>query len=100
MLERWDRAADADSRGALLFMLWAFRMFDAVETGRGFARPWSAADPIGTPDGLRDPARAVATLEQVAELMRTRMGGLDLPWGQMNRIGEFPGNGAPGDPLG
>ncbi|HVH11430.1 MAG TPA: penicillin acylase family protein, partial [Longimicrobium sp.] len=70
------------------------------DTGRGFARPWSAADPIGTPDGLADPAAAVPALEAVAEMMRTRMGGLDAPWGQINRIGEFPGNGAPGDPLG
>lgn len=100
VLERWDRAADAESRGAMLFMLWAHRMFADVETGRGFARPWSAADPIGTPDGLADPARAVAALEQVAELMRTRMGGLDTPWGELNRIGGLPGNGAPGDPLG
>jgi acyl-homoserine-lactone acylase len=101
VLERWDRAANAESRGAMLFMLWAYRMFEGVpETGRGFARPWSAADPVGTPDGLADPAAAVAALEQVAELMRTRMGGLDLPWGQMNRIGELPGSGAPGDPLG
>lgn len=101
VLERWDRAADADSRGAMLFMLWAYRTFESIpETGRGFARPWSAADPMGTPDGLADPAAAVATLEQVAELMRTRMGGMDVPWGQLNRIGGLPGNGAPGDPLG
>lgn len=101
VLERWDRAAEADSRGAMLFLLWAYRMFEGVpETGEGFARPWSAADPVGTPDGLGNPAAAVAALEQVAELMRTRMGGMDTPWGQINRIGEFPGNGAPGDPLG
>jgi acyl-homoserine-lactone acylase len=101
VLERWDRAARPDSRGAMLFMLWAFRMFEGVpETGRGFARPWSPADPIGTPDGLADPAAAVAALEQVAELMRTRMGGLDVPWGALNRMGDRPGRGAPGDPLG
>jgi acyl-homoserine-lactone acylase len=101
VLERWDRAAEPGSRGAMLFMLWAQRMFEGVpETGRGFARPWSAADPAGTPDGLADPAAAVATLEQVAEMMKARLGGLDLPWGQINRIAELPGNGAPGDPLG
>lgn len=101
VLERWDRRAEAESRGAMLFMLWAYRMFEGVpETGRGFARPWSAADPVGTPDGLANPAAAVAALEAVAELMRTRMGGMDTPWGQINRIGELPGNGAPGDPLG
>jgi acyl-homoserine-lactone acylase len=101
VLERWDRAAEPESRGAMLFMLWAYRMFEGVpETGRGFARPWSPGNPIGTPDGLADPARAVAALEQVAELMQTRMGGMDVPWGELNRIGDLPGNGAPGDPLG
>lgn len=101
VLERWDRAANAESRGAMLFMQWAYRTFESIpETGRGFARPWSAANPVGTPDGLGDPAAAVATLEQVAELMNTRMGGMDAPWGQLNRIGGLPGNGAPGDPLG
>jgi acyl-homoserine-lactone acylase len=101
VLERWDRAAEADSRGAMLFMLWAYRMFEGVpETGRGFARPWSAADSIGTPDGLGDPAAAVAALEAAGELMRRHMGGMDTPWGMINRIGDLPGNGAPGDPLG
>jgi acyl-homoserine-lactone acylase len=99
VLERWDRAADPESRGAMLFMQWAHRVLEA-ETGRGFARPWSPADPVRTPDGLADPAAAVATLEQVAELMNTSMGGMDAPWGELNRIGGQPGNGAPGDPLG
>jgi acyl-homoserine-lactone acylase len=101
VLERWDRSADAESRGTMLFLQWAYRTFESIPvTGRGWARPWSAGNPIGTPDGLADPAAAVATLEQVAELMRTRMGGLDVPWGQLNHIGGLPGNGAPGDPLG
>jgi acyl-homoserine-lactone acylase len=101
VLERWDHSANAESRGAMLFMIWAYRTFESIpETGRGFARPWSAGNPIGTPDGLADPAAAVATLEQVAEQMRTHMGGLDVPWGQLNHIGGLPGNGAPGDPLG
>lgn len=101
VLERWDRSADADSRGAMLFLQWAYRTFESIpETGRGWAVPWSAGNPIGTPDGLADPAAAVATLEEVAEGMKSRMGGLDVPWGQLNRIGGLPGNGAPGDPLG
>ena len=101
VLERWDRQAEPESRGAMLFMIWAYRVLEPIpETGRGFARRWSPADPVGTPDGLGDPAAAIAALEQVAELMNTRMGGMDVPWGQVNRIGELPGNGAPGDPLG
>jgi acyl-homoserine-lactone acylase len=101
VLERWDRSADAESRGTMLFLQWAYRTFESIpETGRGWAVPWSAGNPIGTPDGLADPAAAVATLEEVAEMMRTRMGGLDVPWGQLNHIGGLPGNGAPGDPLG
>ncbi|HET7233731.1 MAG TPA: acylase [Longimicrobium sp.] len=100
VLARWDRAAEPGSRGALLFATWAQRMFEGVpETGRGFARPWSAADPIGTPDGLADPRAAVAVLEEVARGLQGRIA-LDVPWGQINRIGGQPGNGAPGDPLG
>ena len=36
----------------------------------------------------------------LVKLMNEGMGGMDAPWGQPNRIGEMPGNGAPGDPLG
>ncbi|HEU4882336.1 MAG TPA: acylase [Longimicrobium sp.] len=101
VLERWDRSADAESRGTMLFMQWAYRTFESIPaTGRGWATPWSAGNPVGTPDGLADPAAAVASLEQVAEVMKARMGGLDVPWGQLNHIGGLPGNGAPGDPLG
>ena len=100
VLERWDRAAEPESRGAMLFMLWAYRVLEDIPGTGGYARPWSAADPVRTPDGLADPAAAVAALEQVAELMNTRMGGMDAPWGELNRIGGLPGNGAPGDPLG
>lgn len=100
VLERWDRAAEPESRGAMLFMLWAYRVLEDIPKTGGYARPWSPADPVGTPDGLANPAAAVAALEAVAELMNRHMGGMDAPWGQINRIGGVPGNGAPGDPLG
>jgi acyl-homoserine-lactone acylase len=103
VLERWDRAAEKDSRGAVLFALWAARMFDPFPiTGRNFKLPWNPAEPTTTPDGLARPELAVQTLEQVAQTMNAnaRMDSIDVPWGKVNLLGGEPGNGAPGDPLG
>ncbi|MFW6202155.1 MAG: penicillin acylase family protein, partial [Gemmatimonadota bacterium] len=63
--------------------------------------PWSVDAPFSTPDGLADPERAVAVLERVAENVRERYGGLDVPWGNVMRLTpDLPGNGAQGDPYG
>ncbi len=103
VLARWDRTADADSRGAVLFAAWA-REARPTSGGRGFARPWDPAAPLATPDGLADPAAAAAALARAAERVERverTYGALDVPWGQVNRLSrDLPGNGADGDPLG
>jgi len=55
VLNVWDRQADADSRGAVLFAFWA----EAIDFDNLFANPGAIA-PLTTPDGLADPAGAVA----------------------------------------
>ena len=102
VLERWDRTADAGSRGGVLFAIWALTSFNQIpDDPRGFAVPWSAYRPVATPDGLADPRAAVAALERVAGMVQARFGALDVPWGEANVLAEgIPGNGAPGDPLG
>jgi acyl-homoserine-lactone acylase len=99
VLERWDRTADAESRGAVLFQEWA-REASRRLGARFFATPWSAADPLGTPAGLGDPAAAVTALETAARAVREKWGALDVPWGEVNRLRrdgvDLPGNGAPG----
>jgi acyl-homoserine-lactone acylase len=100
VLERWDRTADAESRGAVLFAAWARQARPSAD-GHGFARRWDPAAPITTPGGLADPAAAAAALARAAERVERAYGALDVPWGQVNRLSrDLPGNGADGDPLG
>lgn len=86
LLERWDGRASVASRGAVLFESW----WNSYAQGRAdtlrFARNWSAADPVGTPAGLRDPVAAAAAFAQVAASMRSRFGGLDVAWGDVHRV--------------
>ncbi|MEW5928653.1 MAG: acylase [Gemmatimonadota bacterium] len=100
VLERWDRTADAESRGAVLFAAWA-REARPTAGGRGFARRWDPAAPLATPSGLADLGAAAAALARAAERVERAYGALDVPWGQVNRLSrDLPGNGASGDPLG
>ena len=96
VLKAWDRQANADSRGAVLFAFWA----EAMDTDTLFATSWQAESPRTTPDGLANPAGAVATLEAVARKVETTYGSLDVPWGEVFRLRyddvDLPANGATG----
>ena len=82
VLAAWDRQAQADSRGAVLFSLWAA----TIQQGNFFATPWQEDDPLRTPKGLADLQQAVQTLEVVAETMKFLYGSLDVPWGEVVRL--------------
>jgi acyl-homoserine-lactone acylase len=101
VLDAWDRTADAASRGGILFLAWLERFRDE---GGGWATPWSADDPVGTPDGLADPDAAVRLLADAARKVKERYGALDVAWGDVHhaRVGEHEvvASGAPGDPGG
>lgn len=101
VLARWDRSADADSRGAVLFAAWWDQMTAGASGGRGlFATPWSVSAPRTTPTGLADPAAAVRALAAAAEHVERTYGALDVPWGSVYRFRrdtvDLPGNGASG----
>jgi acyl-homoserine-lactone acylase len=99
VLDRWDRATDAESRGAVLFATW-WRELGRRAPGSPYATPWSAARPLETPDGLADPAAAVAALEAAATVVEGRYGALDVAWGTVHRLRrdglDLPGNGGGG----
>ncbi|MEK7404710.1 MAG: acylase [Acidobacteriota bacterium] len=103
VLEKWDRGADAESRGAELFLSFARRWLSKT-AARPFAVPWNQDSPADTPRGLSDPAKAAAMLEAAAEEVEKKYGRLDVPWGEICRLRrgdlDLPGNGGPGDPLG
>ncbi len=88
VLKAWDRHADADSRGAVLFAAWAAAYLRPLGFG-ALAIPFDLNDPLNTPRGLADPAAAVAALEQTAqqlELLRVLGGGMDVAYGDLFRI--------------
>ena len=86
VLERWDNKAAPDSRGAVLFDTWIRRYSTDSTVTSVYARPWTPADPLRTPSGIGDAARARAAFEwAVAETVR-RFGSVDVPWGEVHRV--------------
>ncbi len=98
VLENWDREADADSKGMLLFYSWA-RKFK-VWRNTNYAEQWSIDKPNTTPDGLSNPHQAVLLLEETAIEIEAKFGSLDTAWGdyyRINYIGKnLPANGIDG----
>ncbi|MDJ0601981.1 MAG: acylase [Crocosphaera sp.] len=96
VLEKWDRQTNPDSRGAVLFMLWA----TTLESKGLFSKPWNPETPLETPTGLADINTAVAVLEGIAAQVQLLYGSLDVPWGEVvrMRMGEqdLPARGGPG----
>ncbi len=96
VLGKWDRGTDAGSAGAVLFASWATQAGPRLP----FIKQWTEEEPLTTPDGLQDPAAAVAALEVAARRVEEQYGDVGIPWGEIYRlqIGErdLPANGGPG----
>ncbi len=98
ILKAWDRSANADSKGAILFQQWFNKLNREM-----FTTPWDLAASVSTPDGLKDAKKAVALLVQAADEVVKKYGALDVAYGEVNRFRantiDYPGNGGP-DRLG
>lgn len=98
VLENWDRSADADSKGMVLFYNWA-QKFNVWEDSN-YEKGWDMANPYTTPYGLADPARAVQLLELAATEVESKFGSLEVRWGDYYRISyngkDLPANGVDG----
>jgi acyl-homoserine-lactone acylase len=96
VLETWDRQTNADSKGAVLFTLWAL----TVQPSKLFAKPWNEKAALTTPTGLADVNNALAVLEGVAAQVKLLYGSLDVSWGEVVRLRygkqDLPASGAPG----
>jgi len=96
VLSAWDRKAEANSRGAVLFAVWARSM----QPSKLFATPWNENSPLKTPNGLADSASAVKVLEVAATTVKLLYGALDVPWGEVARLRygnvDVPASGGPG----
>ncbi|MGY1503173.1 penicillin acylase family protein [Streptomyces sp. QTS52] len=70
VLASWDRTMNSDSRGALLFDRFWRKLLGAVPSAQRWKVPFSAADPVGTPNTLNTdaPGFAKALADAVTEL--------------------------------
>lgn len=106
VLAAWDRMADPDSRGTMLFFSWVLALgpLDEATIAALFSTPEDLSDPLGTPAGLADPTAAVAALAAAAGQVEAAFGRLDVPWGEVARLQrgtvDLPANGFLGDPFG
>ncbi len=96
VLEKWDREANADSRGTLLFYLFTSKF--NINDPSNYAVKWSIKSPTATPDGISNPAKAIEVLESTVDEMKAKFGRLDVPWGDFYRLKhkdkDLPANGA------
>lgn len=102
VLERWDRHADASSRGAVLFTTFLRNMQrQRWASGSPYDIPWTQRAPLATPDGLSDPRFAVQILSQTAQSVHALYGNIDVAWGDVYRLRrdsvDLPANGGPGE---
>ncbi|WP_434587528.1 penicillin acylase family protein [Streptomyces sp. A5-4] len=83
VLRRWDRTVNTDSRGALLFDRFWRKLLVAVPRAELWKVPFSAADPVRTPNTLNTAAPGFATslTGAVAELRAAGIA-LDAPLGK------------------
>lgn len=100
VLRRWRNDVAPDSRGAVLFEIWWARYSQGRTDAQRFATVWQDTDPVRTPRGLADPARAVEAFAWAAEETMRRHGALDVAWGDVYRVRrgavDVPVGGCPG----
>jgi acyl-homoserine-lactone acylase len=103
ILAAWDREANAESTGVLLFAFWAGRVGAEGPSGL-FATPLDPAEPLTTPAGLADPQTSVRALADATNEIESVFGRLDVPWGDVARLRggavDEPANGFDGNPYG
>jgi acyl-homoserine-lactone acylase len=101
VLASWDRTLEANSRGAVLFEVWAMevRRRRPLTRPTNFATVWRESEPLTTPTGIVNPVEAAQILADAAREVRKAFGRLDVPFGEANRLRignvDLPGNGGP-----
>ncbi len=99
ILEAWDRQTEVSSDGALLFYHFMVDAGSGFKTIGGYAVAPDDHQPLTTPRGFADPAKAVAALEAVAAKIEAEYSTLHVLWGDAIRLRrgslDLPANGAP-----
>jgi acyl-homoserine-lactone acylase len=102
VLANWDHLTETDSRGAVLFQMFAERYLGGGTRMASRLRvKYDPAKPLDGAYGLADPVSALAALAAAAEECVKTYGALDVKWGDVYRFAsgnaDLPGNGGPGN---
>jgi acyl-homoserine-lactone acylase len=100
ILARWDRQGETTSDGALLFLRFVQGAGNNFQSIGGYAVGADPRQPLTTPRGFADPAKAVALLEREARRLEDEYDTMHVIWGDVIRLrrgsSDLPGNGLPG----
>jgi acyl-homoserine-lactone acylase len=100
ILAKWDRQGEANSDGTLLFLRFMQGAGNGFSNIGGYAVPLDYKQPLTTPRGFADPAKAVALLEAEGRRLEEQYDTMHVKWGDVVRYrrGQYdlPGNGMPG----
>ena len=101
ILKNWDHTAEANSRGALLFYVWAQKFVGPTvgmttpKAMQNFAVPYDYNQPLTTPRGIKNPKLAAQMLEAAYDDTAKTYGAPDRPWGEVMKFeinGQSDGN--------
>ena len=100
ILAKWDRQGENTSDGTFLFMRFIQGAGNNFQNIGGYAVPADPKQPLTTPRGFADPARAARLLETEARRLETEYDTMHVIWGDVIRLRkgslDLPGNGIPG----
>lgn len=100
VLANWDHFTETDSRGAVLFQMFADRYFGGRIESRLRVK-YDPVKPLDSAYGLADPASALTALAATADECLKTYGSLDVKWGDVYRFAsgtaDLPGNGGSGN---
>jgi acyl-homoserine-lactone acylase len=99
VLAKWDRLGDATSDGALMFLRFMQAAGPAFQNIGGYAVAPDVRQPLTTPRGFADPARAAQLLDREARQLEDEYDTMHVVWGDVIRLRrgllDLPGNGMP-----
>jgi acyl-homoserine-lactone acylase len=100
ILAAWDRHGDNTSDGTFLFLRFMQAAGNNFQNIGGYAVPPDPRQPLTTPRGFADAAKAVAMLDSEARRIEGEYQTLHVIWGDVIRLRrgarDLPGNGVPG----
>jgi acyl-homoserine-lactone acylase len=99
ILAKWDRQGETTSDGALLFLRFVQGAGNNFQNIGGYAVAADPKQPLTTPRGFADTARAARLLESEARRLENEYDTLHVIWGDVIRLRkgslDLPGNGVP-----